>query len=98
MSAFCAATTDATTSKHGTHDEHAPAREEVLKVVRQALDEFARLLFPALHFDDLSDQHIIGCIDRLSRHVRRPHKTPVRHRVQRPAHDVAIPPHYTLKV
>src|SRR5438874_6136330 len=85
-------------SKDGTHDEHPPARDEVRQVIRQALDVFARLLLKALHCDDLRDQHVIGLTDRLSGHVRRPRKTPIRHRVQRPADDVPIPRHQTLKV
>src|SRR6266550_6117285 len=85
-------------SKDGTHDEHPPARDEMCQVIRQALDVFARLLLPVLHCDDLSDQHVIGLTDRLSGHVRRPRKTPIRHRVQRPADDVAILRHQTLKV
>src|SRR5262245_24841006 len=40
-------------SENGTHDEHAAVRDEVRQVVRQALDVFARLLLPALHFEDL---------------------------------------------
>src|SRR5207302_6574957 len=44
-------------SKDGTHDEHPPARDEVRQVVSQALDVFAPLLLPALHLDDLRDQH-----------------------------------------
>src|SRR5437764_1620128 len=85
-------------SKDGTHDEHPPARDEVRQVVRQALNVFAPLLLPALHLDDLRDQHVIGSTDRLSGHVRRPRQTPVRHRVQRPADDVPILRHQTLKV
>jgi hypothetical protein len=42
-------------SKDGTHDEHPPARDEMLQVVRQALDVFAGLLLEALHTDDLRD-------------------------------------------
>src|SRR5438132_597017 len=72
-------------SKDRAHDEHPPARNEVRQVVRQALDVLARLLLPALHLDDLRDEHVVGLTDRLSGHVRRPHKTPVRHRVRRPA-------------
>ena len=78
-------------SKDGTHDEHPSARDEMFQVVRQALDVFARLLLEAIHLDDLCDQHVIGLTDRLSGHVRRPRKTPLRHRVQRPADDVPIP-------
>ena len=70
----------------------------MLQVVRQALDAFAPLLLEALHFDDLRDQHVIGLTDRLSGHVRGPRKAPIRHRVQRPADDVPIPRHQTLKV
>src|SRR5689334_19671749 len=40
-------------SEHGTHDEHSPACDEMLKVVRQALDVFRRLLLEAFDFDDL---------------------------------------------
>src|SRR2546430_8366709 len=72
-------------STDGAHDQHPPARDEVLQVVRQALDVFTPLLLKALHRDDLGDQHVIGLTDRLSGHVRRPRETPVRHRVQRPA-------------
>ena len=68
------------------------------QVVRQALDVFARLLLKALHSDDLRDQHVISLTDRLPGHVRRPRKPPIRHRVQRPADDVPIPRHQTLKV
>ncbi len=68
------------------------------QVVRQALDLFARLLLPALHSNDFRDQYAIGLIDRLSGHVRRPCKLPIRHRVERPADDVPIPRHQTLKV
>ena len=50
-------------SKDGTHDEHPPVRDEMRQVVRQALDVFRRLLLPALHFDDLRDQHVIGLTD-----------------------------------
>src|SRR5207248_4771114 len=85
-------------SKDGTHDEHPPARDEMCQVVRQALDVFAPLLLPALHLDDLRDQHVIGSTDRLSGHVRRPRQTPVGHRVQRPADNVPILRHQTLKV
>jgi hypothetical protein len=85
-------------STDGTHDQHPPARDEMLQVVRQALDVFAGLLLEALHCDDLRDQHAVGLTDRLSGHVRRPRKTPIRHRVQRPADDVPIPRHQTLKV
>jgi hypothetical protein len=68
------------------------------QVVRQPLDVFARLLLEALHVDDLGDQHVIGLTDGLSGHVRRPRKPPIRDRVQRPADDVAILRHQTLKV
>ena len=85
-------------SKNGTHDEHPPARDEMFQVIRQALDVFARLLLEAIHLDDLRDQHVIGLTDRLSGHVGRPRKTPLRHGVQRPADDVPIPRHQTLKV
>src|SRR5438067_7346635 len=85
-------------SKDGTHDEHPSARDEMLQVIRQPLDVFASLLLKALHCDDLRDQHVIGLTDRLSGHVRRPRKTPIRDRVQRSADDVAIPCHQTLKV
>src|SRR6516165_11167261 len=70
----------------------------MFQVVRQALDVFARLLLPALHLDDLRDQHVIGLTDRLSGHVRRLRETPIRHRVQRPADDVSVLCHQTLKV
>jgi resolvase-like protein len=85
-------------SNDGTHDEHPPARDEMRQVVRQPLDVFAPLLLEALHFDDLGDQHVIGLTDGLSGHVRRPRKAPIRDRVQRPADDVAILRHQTLKV
>src|SRR5438445_4784044 len=85
-------------SKDRAHDEHPPARNEMRQVVRQALDVLARLLLPALHFDDLRDEYVVGLTDRLSGHVRRPRETPVRHRVQRPADDVPILRHQTLKV
>src|SRR4051794_37506879 len=102
----CARTTDVLSwmkprlqiSEDGTHDEHPPAQDEVLQVVRQALDVFARLLFEAVHFDDLRDQHVIGLTGRLPGHVRRAREMPVRHRVQRPADDVPIPRHEPLKV
>ena len=70
----------------------------MLQVVRQALDVFASLLLEALHSDDLRDQHVVGLTDRLSGHVRRPRKAPIRHGVQRPADDVPIPRHQPLKV
>ena len=76
----------------------SPARDETRQIVRQPLDVFAPLLLEALDCDDLRDQHVIGLTDRLSGHVRRPRKTPIRHRVQRPADDVPIPRHQTLKV
>ena len=85
-------------SKDGTQDEHPPARDEMRQVVRQALDVFARLLLEAVHFEDLGHQHVIGLTDGLSGHVRRPRKPPLRDRVQRPADDVAILRHQTLKV
>jgi hypothetical protein len=85
-------------SKDGTHDEHPPARDQMRQVVRQALDVFARLLLEAIYFDDLGDQHVVGLTDGLSGHVRRPRKPPIRDRVQRPADDVAILRHQTLKV
>jgi hypothetical protein len=85
-------------SKDGTHDEHPPARDEMRQFIRQSLDVFARLPLEAIHLDDLRDQHIIGLTDRLSGYVRRPRKTPLRDGVQRPADDVAIPRHQTLKV
>jgi len=78
--------------------EHPPARDEMLQVVRQPLDVFARLLLEAVHFDDLGDQHVIGLTDGLSGHVRRPREPPIRNRVQRPVDDVAILRHQTLKV
>jgi hypothetical protein len=55
-------------------------------------------LLEALHFNDLGDQHVIGLTDGLSGHVRRPRKPPIRDRVQRPADDVAVLRHQTLKV
>src|SRR3954463_5815275 len=82
----------------GTHDEHPPARHEMRQVVLQAFDQFARLLLEALHCDDLRDQDVIGLTERLSGHVRRPRKTPLRHRVQRSADDVTIARHQALKV
>src|SRR5215217_7656467 len=85
-------------SKGRTQDEHPPARDEMSQVIRQALDVFARLLLEALHFEDLGDQHVIGLADGLSGYVRRPHKPPIRNRVQRPADDVAVLRHQTLKV
>jgi hypothetical protein len=85
-------------SEDGTHDEHPSARDEMLQVIRQALDVFARLLLKAIHLDDLRDQHVIGLTDRLSGYVRRSCKTPVRHCVQRPADDAPIPRHQTFKV
>src|SRR3954452_5536214 len=85
-------------SKNGTHDEHPPARDEMLQVVRQPLDVFAPLLLEALQVDDLGHQHVIGLTDGLSGHVRRPRKPPPRDRVQRPADDVAILRHQTLEV
>ena len=50
-------------SEDGTHDEHPAARDEMLQVIRQALDVLARLLLPPLHRDDLRDQHVIGLIE-----------------------------------
>src|SRR6188472_1578519 len=101
----CAGTTAAESSLRragistdGTHDEHPPARHEMRQVLRQLLDAFARLLLEALHFDDLGDQHVVGLTDGLPGHVRRPRKPPIRDRVQRPADDVAILRHQTLKV
>src|SRR5215203_2034302 len=85
-------------SKDGTHHEHPPARDEMRQVVRQALDVFAPLLLEALHFDDLGYQHVVGLTDGLSWNIRRPRKPPIRDRVQRPADDVAIRRHQTLKV
>jgi hypothetical protein len=35
-------------SKDGTHDEHPPARDEMLQIVRQVLHLFARLPLEAL--------------------------------------------------
>src|SRR5918994_7529283 len=87
-----------TDSKNGAQDEHPPVRDEMRQVVRQALDVFARLLLEAVHSEDLGDQHVVGFTDGLSGHVRRPHKPPIRDRVQRPADDVAIVRHQTLKV
>src|SRR4051794_442235 len=66
--------------------------------VLHALDLFGRLLLEALHFDGLGDQHVIGLTDGLSGHVRRPRKPIIRDCVQRPADDVAILRHKTLKV
>ena len=68
------------------------------QVVRQALDVFARLLLEPLDFEDFGDQHVIGLTYGLSGHVRRPREPPIRDRVQRPADDVAILCHQTLKV
>ena len=68
------------------------------QIVRQALNVFAPLLLESIHFDDLGDQHVIGLTDRLSGHVGRPRKPPIRHRVQRPADDVPIVGHQALKV
>jgi hypothetical protein len=82
----------------GIHDEHPPARDQMRQVILQALDVFARLLLKALHPGDLRDQHVIGLIDRLSGYVGRPRETPIRHRIQRPADDVAIRCHQTLEV
>ena len=42
-------------STDGTHDQHPPARDKMLQVVRQALHVFAPLLLGAVHFDDLRD-------------------------------------------
>src|SRR5256714_4604151 len=86
------------TSEDGAHDEQPPARDEMLQVVLQAFDQFAPLLLKALHCDDLRDQHVIGLTERLSGHVRRPRKTPIRHRVKRRADDVPIARHQALKV
>jgi hypothetical protein len=47
-------------SKDGAHDQHPPARDEMLQIVRQALDVFARLLLEAVHFADLGDQRVTG--------------------------------------
>src|SRR5436189_5125521 len=68
------------------------------QVIRQALDVFACLLLPPLHLDDLCDQHVIGLPERLSGHIRWPREPPIRHRVQRPANEVAIRCHQTLKL
>src|SRR5438477_1692599 len=98
---LCAATTAADRpriSKDGAHDQHPPMRDEMLQVVRQALDVLVRLLLEALHFDDLRDRHVVGLTERLSGHVRRPCQTPIGHRVQRPADDVPIARHQTLEV
>src|SRR5437764_7501644 len=98
---LCAATTAAhrpRISKDGAHDQHPPMRDEMLQVVRQALDVLVRLLLEALHFEDLGDQHVIGLTDGLSGHVRRLREPPLPDRVQRPADDVAILRHQTLKV
>src|SRR4051794_19974266 len=84
--------------KDGTHDEHPSARHEMRQVVLQVFDQFARLLLEALHCDDLRDQDVIGLTERLSGHVRRPRKTPLRHRVKRSADDVPIARHQALKV
>src|SRR2546423_4096939 len=86
------------TSKDGTHYQQPPARDEMRQVVLQAFDQFARLLLKALHCDDLRDEHVIGLTERLSGHVRRPRKTPIRHRVKRRADDVPIARHQALKV
>ena len=48
------------TSKNAFEDEHPAAGDQMLQVVRQALDPFLRLLLPALEVDDLRDQHVIG--------------------------------------
>jgi hypothetical protein len=45
----------ASVSKDGAHDEHPPARDEMLQVVREALNVLAPLLLEALDFDDLRD-------------------------------------------
>src|SRR3954470_1693210 len=57
-------------SKNRTQDEHPPTRDEMLQVLGQPLNVFARLLLEALHVDDLGQQHVIGLTDGLSRHVR----------------------------
>src|SRR5947209_12375131 len=85
-------------SKDGTDDEHPTARDEMRQIIRQALDVFAPLLFETFHFDDLRDQHVIGLTDRLSGYIRRSRETPIRHRVQRTADEVAIPRHQTLEL
>src|SRR5207249_5029685 len=50
-------------------------RNEMLEVVRQALDVFARLVLEGLYFDDLRYQHVIGCTARLSWQGRPPRGT-----------------------
>ena len=78
--------------------EHPAVRDEMGQIVGEALHVFASLLFEAVDFDDLGDQDVIGLTDRLSGHVSRPRKPPLRHGVQRPADDVPIVGHQALKV
>ena len=60
--------------------------------------KFVRLLLKAPPCDDLRDEHVIGIAERLSGHVRGPHETPIRHRVERPPDHVPIAGHQTLEV
>ena len=47
-------------SKDAFKDEHPPTGDQMLQVIRQALDPFLRLLLPALEVHDLRDQNVIG--------------------------------------